>query len=68
MLVNIIYALAGLAALYVVATLVMGARAMGGKNEGARAASNKWMQRRVFGQFVAIALLFLAFYVKRNGG
>jgi len=67
MLLTCLWILTGIAVGYVVLTLVMGARAMGGKHEGAREASNKWMQRRVLGQFVAIGLLFLTLYVK-NGG
>lgn len=53
---------------YVLLTLIMGAKAMGGKTTGARESSNKWMQRRVLGQFIAIALLFAYFYVKRSNG
>lgn len=68
MLLTFLWILTGIAVAYVVFTLIMGAKAMGAaKKGGARAASNKWMQRRVLGQFVAIALLFLTLYVK-NGG
>ena len=67
MLLTILWILTGLAVGWVLLTLVMGAKAMGGKDADARATSNKWMQRRVFGQFVAIALLFLTLYVKKGG-
>lgn len=72
MLLTFLWILTGLAVGYVVFTLIMGAKAMGAsrgtaKTDSTRTASNKWMQRRVFGQFVAIALLFLTLYVK-NGG
>lgn len=67
MLLPFLWILTGLAVGYVLLTLIMGARAMGGNSDGKRQASNKWMQRRVMGQFVAIALLFLTLYVK-NGG
>lgn len=53
---------------FVLFTLIMGARSMGSKEGDGRKASNKWMQRRVLGQFVAIGLLFLTFYIKRSGG
>jgi ABC-type phosphate transport system permease subunit len=68
MLVTILSILTGLAFVYVLLTLVMGARSMGSKEEAGHQKSNKWMQRRVLGQFVAIGLLFLTFYVKRNAG
>ncbi|WP_371396890.1 HIG1 domain-containing protein [Fretibacter rubidus] len=67
MLLTILWILTGLAVGWVLLTLIMGAKAMGGKTAETRVASNKWMQRRVFGQFVAIGLLFLTLYVK-NGG
>lgn len=53
---------------FVLLTLVMGARSMGSKDTTGRETSNKWMQRRVLGQFVAIGLLFLTFYVKKQSG
>lgn len=65
---NLLLGLAVLAFIFVVFTLIMGAKSMGGKGENAREISNRWMQRRVLGQAVAILLLFAAFYVKRQGG
>lgn len=53
---------------FVVFTLIMGAKSMGSKSEGGHKQSNKWMQRRVLGQFAAIGLLFLTFYVKKSAG
>jgi len=53
---------------YVLLTLIMGAKSMGSKDTTGHEKSNKWMQRRVVGQFVAIGFLFLTFYVKKNGG
>jgi len=67
MLVNILWALTAIAVGFVVLTLIMGTRAMGGKDTASREASNKWMQRRVLGQFAAIGLLFLTLYVKKGG-
>ena len=67
MLLSLLWILTGLAVAFVLGTLIMGARAMGGKDANARAMSNKWMQRRVMGQFVAIGLLFLTLYVKKGG-
>jgi len=63
----ILYALTVLAFLFVLATLVMGAKNMGGKDVGARERSNIWMRRRVTGQVVAVGLLMLTLYVKSKG-
>lgn len=63
----ILYALTVLAFVYVLATLVMGAKNMGGKGEGARERSNIWMRRRVTGQVVAIGLLMFTVYIKNKG-
>jgi len=53
---------------YVLLTLIMGAKSMGSKETTGHEKSNKWMQRRVLGQFAAIGLLFLTFYVKKSAG
>ena len=45
-----------LSMLYVFFTLIMGSLAVANKT-----GSNKWMHRRVYGQVVAIILLFLTF-------
>jgi len=60
----ILYALTLAAFLYVLFTLVMGAKSMGGKKTGDREKSNIWMRRRIVGQAVAIGLLILTVYVK----
>lgn len=65
---QILMGLAILAFIFVAFTLIMGAKSMGGTGENAREISNRWMQRRVLGQAVAIILLFAAFYIKRQGG
>jgi hypothetical protein len=62
----ILYALTVLAFLFVLATLVMGAKNMGGKDEAARERSNIWMRRRVTGQVVAIGLLMFTLYIKNK--
>ncbi len=59
----IIYALTAAAFLYVVFTLIMGAKHMGGKAENSRELSNLWMQRRVKGQLVAVGLLMFSLYL-----
>ncbi len=64
----IIYVLLGLSLAAVLFTLVMGGRAMTSKDEAAKAASNKWMWRRVWAQGIALALLALMVVVRRNGG
>jgi len=68
MLITLLSALTGAAFIFVILTLIMGAKSMGSKSEDGHKQSNKWMQRRVLGQFVAIGLLFLTFYVKKSGG
>ena len=45
----ILYALTIASFLYVLFTLVMGAKSMGGKQTGDREKSNIWMRRRVVG-------------------
>ena len=66
-MINLLVALTVLAFLFVLFTLVMGAKSMGGKDDAAREASNIWMRRRVQGQVVAIALLMLTLYIKTKG-
>lgn len=65
---TILYVLTGLAFLFVFATLIMGAKSLGGKTDDSRQKSNVWMRRRVIGQAVAIGLLLLLLYVKTKGG
>ncbi|GLQ22069.1 HIG1 domain-containing protein [Algimonas porphyrae] len=65
---TILFILAGLAMLYVVYTLVIGASNMAKTNEGSREKSNSWMWKRVGGQALALGLLLLAFWVRKNGG
>lgn len=60
----ILYALTLVAFLFVLFTLVMGAKSMSGKQAGDREKSNTWMRRRVLAQAVAIGLLVLTVYVK----
>ncbi len=66
-MINLLIALTVLAFLFVLFTLIMGAKSMGGKDDAAREASNIWMRRRVQGQVVAIALLMLTLYIKTKG-
>ena len=63
----ILLTLTVLAFLFVLFTLVMGAKSMGGNSDASREASKIWMRRRVSGQVVAIGLLFLTFYMKSKG-
>jgi hypothetical protein len=67
-MIYILYALTIAAFIFVLLTLVLGAKAMGGRDEAAREKSNIWMRRRVTGQAVAIGLLFLTVYVQTRGG
>ena len=66
----ILWILTALAFGFVLLTLVMGAKNMGGKTDEARGKSNIWMRRRVMGQAVAVGLLLLTVYVqtKSRGG
>lgn len=66
-MITLLIALTVLAFLYVLFTLVMGAKSMGGKDEASREASNIWMRRRVQGQVIAIVLLMLTLYIKTKG-
>lgn len=65
---TILFILAGLAMLYVVYTLLIGASNMAKTSEGSRERSNSWMWKRVGGQAVALGLLLMAFWVRKNGG
>ncbi len=60
--------LTALAFAAVIGTLVMGAWAMRGKNLKDREASNLWMRRRITAQVLAIGLLMLTVYVKKDTG
>lgn len=68
MLFTILISLAGLSALYVVYTLIVGASQMAKTGDGAREKSNAWMWKRVTGQAIALILFIAAFYVRNNGG
>ena len=68
MLVTLLSGLTIAAFAFVLFTLIMGAKSMGSKEATGHHQSNKWMQRRVLGQFMAIGLLFLTFYVKKSSG
>ena len=59
---------AALAILYVVVTLAIGGSQMARTGKDARERSNSWMWKRVGTQAVAIALLYLAFQIRKNGG
>ena len=63
----ILWTLTGAAFAFVLLTLVLGAKNMGGKTEEARKRSNDWMRRRVMGQAVAVGLLLLTVYVQTKG-
>lgn len=63
----ILWILTGAAFAFVLLTLVLGAKNMGGKTEEARMASNTWMRRRVMGQAVAVGLLLLTVYLQTKG-
>ena len=66
----ILWILTAAAFVFVLLTLVMGAKNMGGKTDEARAQSNIWMRRRVMGQAVAVGLLLFTVYIqtKSRGG
>ena len=63
----ILWILTAAAFLFVLASLVMGAKNMGGKSDDARDRSNIWMRRRVMGQAVAVGLLLLTVYIQTKG-
>ena len=60
----ILWILTALAFFFVLLSLIMGAKHMGGKGEGARELSNTWMRRRVVGQAAAVGLLLLTVYIQ----
>jgi len=64
----LLYILTALAGLFVVVTLIAGGASMGKKDQESRVKSNKWMQRRVLGQAIAVGLLILTLVVKSKGG
>jgi len=55
---------------FVLLSLIMGAKNMGGKTDEARDKSNIWMRRRVMGQAAAVGMLLLTVYfqTKSRGG
>lgn len=63
-----LYAVTFMAMLWVVTTLVIGATTMGKGGDEARKNSNKWMTRRVYAQAVAIFLIFVTVYYRRQYG
>ena len=67
-MIYILYILTALAFVGVVFSLVAGGIAMQSKAEGARERSNKWMQKRVFFQALAIILLFVTIAVRSKIG
>jgi hypothetical protein len=64
----VLYALTALAFAAVVVTLIMGAVAMGGRDQATREKSNMWMRRRVTAQVVAIGMLVITVYVRNKSG
>lgn len=60
----ILWILTALAFLFVLLSLVMGGKHMGGKTDEARLLSNTWMRRRVVGQAAAVGLLLLTVYIQ----
>lgn len=67
-MIYILYALTVLAFIGVVVALVAGGLAMQSKSEDARERSNKWMQRRVMLQALAILMLFITITVRSKTG
>ena len=63
----ILWILTTAAFLFVIFSLIMGAKNMGGKSDDARDRSNIWMRRRVMGQAVAVGLLLLTVYIQTKG-
>jgi len=63
----ILWILTAAAFAFVLFTLIMGAKNMGGKTEEARDKSNIWMRRRVMGQAAAVGLLLLTVYIQTKG-
>jgi len=54
MLVTLLSGLTIAAFAFVLLTLIMGAKSMGSKDTTGHEKSNKWMQRRVLGQFAVL--------------
>ena len=67
-MIYILYFVTILAFLGVVVSLVAGGMAMQSKAEGARERSNKWMQKRVLFQALAIVLLIITIAVRSKTG
>jgi len=67
-MIYILYAVTILAFIGVVFSLVAGGVALQSKTEGARERSNKWMQRRVIFQALAIVLLIITITVRSKTG
>lgn len=63
----ILWILTACAFIFVLLSLVMGAKHMGGKSEEARVLSNTWMRRRVVGQSAAVLLLLVTVYLQSKG-
>jgi len=63
----ILWILTAAAFLFVLFSLIMGAKNMGGKTDEARGKSNVWMRRRVMGQAIAVGLLLLTVYIQTKG-
>jgi len=63
----ILWILTAAAFAFVLFTLIMGAKNMGGKTDEARDKSNIWMRRRVMGQAAAVGLLLLTVYIQTKG-
>lgn len=67
-MIYILYVVTVLAFIGVVVSLVAGGMAMQSKTEGARERSNKWMQKRVLFQALAIVLLIITIAVRSKTG
>ncbi len=63
----ILWILTALAFIFVLLSLIMGAKHMGGKSDEARVLSNTWMRRRVIGQAAAVLLLLVTVYFQSKG-
>lgn len=68
MLVTVLSIVTALAFVGVIATLVMGAMSMKGKDITDRENSNLWMRRRITAQVFAIGMLVLTVYVRNQSG
>ena len=63
----ILWILTALAFIFVLLSLIMGGKHMGGKSDEARVLSNTWMRRRVIGQAAAVLLLLVTVYFQSKG-